>query len=83
MHNRPLSKLAFVKKQMPREMLLHIYHFVTNNKGWGSGCGSVGRAVASNIRGPQFESNLNLVIGKIYIEHFVYLFTINCIEKTK
>ena len=33
----------------------------------GSGCGSVGRAVASNI-------------GKYYIKH---LFTVNSIEKTK
>ena len=24
---------------------------------WGSGCGSVGRAVASDTRGPQFESS--------------------------
>ena len=42
----------------------------------GSGCGSVGRAVASNTRGPRFESSHQ----QIYIEH---LFTINCIEKTK
>ena len=37
----------------------------------GSGCGSVGRAVASDTWGLQF-------IGKIQIEH---LFTVNCIEK--
>ena len=35
-------------------------------------CGSVGRAVASNIIHRQFESSLS-----------PYLFTINCIEKTK
>ena len=45
----------------------------------GSGCGSVGREVASNTRGPRFESshwqNLNWTC--------IYLFTINCIAKTK
>ena len=42
----------------------------------GSGCVSVGRAVASDTRGPRFES----VIDKLYIEH---LFIVNFIEKTK
>ena len=41
----------------------------------GSGCGSVGRAVASDTRGPWFESS-----------HWQYLywtlFTVNCTEKT-
>ena len=45
----------------------------------GSGCGSVGRAVASNTRGPQFKSSHR---QNLYWT-FVYLFTINCIEKTK
>ena len=40
-----------------------------------SGCGSVGRAVAFNTRGPRFDSSHR----QIYVEHlFVY-----CIEKTK
>ena len=39
----------------------------------GKGCGSVGRAVAFDTRGPRFESSH-------FIEH---LFTVNCIEKTK
>ena len=39
----------------------------------GSCCGSVVRAVASDIRGPRFESQ---VIGKT-------LFIVNCIKKTK
>ena len=45
----------------------------------GSGCGSVGRAFASKTRGRQFKSShwQNLWWT------FVYLFTINCIEKTK
>ena len=42
----------------------------------GSGCSSVGRAVAPDFRGPWFESRH---WQKIYIEHF----TVNCIEKTK
>ena len=39
---------------------------------WGSGCGSIGRAVASNTRGPRFESRHR----QIFVEH---LFTVNCI----
>ena len=42
----------------------------------GSGCGSVGRAVAYDTRGPQFDSSHQ----QNFIEH---LFIINCIEKTK
>ena len=38
----------------------------------GSGCDSVGRAVASDTRGP--------FIGKLFLE---LLFTLNCKEKTK
>ena len=41
----------------------------------GSGCGSFGRAVASDNRGPRFESS--------HQRNFIHLFTINCIEKTK
>ena len=42
----------------------------------GSGCGSVGRAVALDTRGPRFDSRHR----QNFIEH---LFIINCIEKTK
>ena len=42
----------------------------------GSGCGSVGRAVAFDTRGPRFDSRHR----QNFIEH---LFIINCIEKTK
>ena len=45
----------------------------------GSGCGSVGRVVASNTRDPRFESSHRQTF--IYIEHFVYCQL--CIEKTK
>ena len=43
----------------------------------GSGCGSVGRAVASDARGLQFESSHR----QTFILD-IYLFTVNCIEKT-
>ena len=42
----------------------------------GSGCGSVGRAVAFDTRGPRFDSSHQ----QNFIEH---LFIINCIEKMK
>ena len=42
----------------------------------GSGCGSAGRAVAFDIRGPRFDSSHR----QNFIEH---LFIINCIEKMK
>ena len=42
----------------------------------GSGCGSVGREVAFDTRGPRFDSSYR----QNFIEH---LFIINCIEKTK
>ena len=43
-----------------------------------SGCGSVGRAVASDIRGPRFESSHRQKI--INIEH---LYTVNCVLKRR
>ena len=47
--------------------------------GWGgSGCGSVGRAVASNTRGPRFESSHQQKF--IHIEH---LFTVNRVLKRR
>ena len=42
----------------------------------GSGCGSVGRAVACNTRCPRFDSSN----WQNFIEH---LFIISCVEKTK
>ena len=42
----------------------------------GSGCNSVGRAVASDTRGPRFESSHRQNL-------YWTLFTVNCIEKTK
>ena len=45
----------------------------------GSGCGSVGRAVASDTRGPRFESS--------HRQKFIntkHLYTVNCVlKKTK
>ena len=48
------------------------------NLNWGSDCGSVGRAVASDARGPRFESGHR----PTYILD-IYLFIVNSIEKTK
>ena len=45
----------------------------------GSGCGSVGRAVASDTGGPRFESSH----GKLLYLTLRFLFTVNCNEKTK
>ena len=42
----------------------------------GSSCGSVGRAVVSNTRGPRFEYSHRQILNWT-------LFTVNCIEKTK
>ena len=44
----------------------------------GSGCGSVGRAVASDTRGPRFESSHQ----RIFIKN-IYLHIVNCVKKTK
>ena len=46
---------------------------------WGSASGSVGRAVASDTRGPRYESSHQRNLYRT----FVYLFTFNCIEKPK
>ena len=43
----------------------------------GSGCGSVGRAVASDTRGPRFESSHRQKF--INIEQLLY--TVNCVMK--
>ena len=48
------------------------------NTSTGSGCGSVGRAVASDTRGSRFESSH----WQTFISD-IYLFTVNCIEKMK
>ena len=47
----------------------------TDNKQFriGSGCGSVGGVVDSDITGPRFEYSHR---------HFLNTFTVNCIEKT-
>ena len=43
-------------KQKSAKQLIKVVRFVSNLKE-GSGCGSVVRAVASDIRGPRFESS--------------------------
>ena len=52
------------------------YLNIMQQQSFRSGCGSVGRAVASDTKGLWF----NPVVGKIYIKH---LFTVNCREKVK
>ena len=45
---------------------------------WGSGCGSVGRPVAYDTRGPRFESS--------HQQNFIdieYLLTVNCVLKRR
>ena len=57
---------------------MHLYYFrgVTDSFWWASGCGSVGRAIAPDTKGPRFESSHR----QKFIKH---LFTVNCIETTK
>ena len=53
-----------------------ISHLVAAND-IGSGCVSVGRAVASNTRGLQFKFSHRQIF------YWTLLFTVNCIEKIK
>ena len=52
-----------------------IFYDIVKEQIKGGGCGSVGRAVASNSRGLWFESSHH---KKLY-----WTFSVNCIEKTK
>ena len=45
---------------------------ISNLKPVGSGCGSFGRAVASNIRGPRFESS--------HLQKFIYILKISLLS---
>ena len=45
----------------------------------GSGCGSVGRAGASNTRSPRFESSHQ----QKFIYKIEHLFTVNCVLKRR
>ena len=55
------------------------YHNTKNGSSGGSGSGSVGRAVASNIRGPRFKSSHR----QNFKSNICLLLTVNCYEKTK
>ena len=74
----------FSHQQFRPSVLTHLVYKTTfafettKTKKSGSGCGSVGRAVASNARGPQFQS-----IHRQTIIMDIYFSTVNCIEKTK
>ena len=59
---------SFIGKTIEANLLINVIFK-------GSGCGSVGRAVASDTRGLRFESS--------HRRNFIHVFTINCIEKTK
>ena len=54
------------------EMILAAKYIV----GAGSGCAAVGRAVASDTRGPEFESSHRQLL-------FEHLFTVNCLQKRR
>ena len=58
-------------------LLIDSFVLITIFADSGSGCGSVGKVVASNIRGPRFESS-HRQKNYLYIEH---LFTVNCVLK--
>ena len=57
------------------ELNFHTFRLEWKNLQIGQWCGSVGRAVASNSRGPQFKSSHR---QKLY-----WTFTVSCIERTK
>ena len=59
--------------------LVFVLKWVKTAECLGSGCGSVGRAVASDTRGSQFKSSHRQIF--IYILNYCLLST--CIEKTK
>ena len=68
-----LSKNISLEKISKRVLFydIIIYDWLKMN----SGCGSVGRAVASNARGPRFISS--------HQQNLYSIFAISCIEKTK
>ena len=67
-----LSKASLINTMItPLDKIFH-----SKNKKWKWLCESVGRAVASNTRGPQFESNHRQKL--IHIEHLI---TVNCVLK--
>ena len=41
--------------------------FTSKYKSWGSGCGAVGRGVASDTRGPGFKSSHRQLLLNIYL----------------
>ena len=59
---------------------LYFIFLIVNSKNVnvGSGCGSVGRAVASDTRSPRFESSHRQKIINIY-----NLYTVNCVLKRR
>ena len=65
-----MSKQKLILERNEREKMS------PNMNQMGSGCGSVGRAVAFDTRDPRFDSSHQ----QTFIKH---LFNVNCVEKTK
>ena len=74
-HDFVFNALCPVIFERRNHTLGHFLHF-KEFQILGSGCGSVGRAVASNTIGPRFESSHR----QKFIEH---LFTVNCVLKRR
>ena len=70
-----VPKKSFLARHRVRKTATCLYNIIKSLK-VGSGCGSVGRAVASDTRDPRLESRH----WQTLIKH---LFTVNCVEKTK
>ena len=67
--------MSEIKRGRPHQLW---FYKPSNYRLSGSGCGSVGRAVASDTRGPRFESNHRQKF--INIEH---LYTVNYVLKRR
>ena len=65
----PSSRRRSCRRRFKKILLMY-----TENTHLGSGCGSVGRVIAFDTRGPRFESS--------HFQTFL-LSIVNCVEKTK
>ena len=79
MHKNTASNIVLPVKVIPNESDNHlpipisIQRFHVADSRLGSGCGAVGRAVASDTRGPVFESSRRQL--------FLNIFIVNCLYK--
>ena len=72
-----LWALSMTQLPVPAWHLTHKFHQQLDNLG--SCCGSVGRAVTSNTKGPPFESSHR----QKFIYFIEHLFTVNCVLKRR